>query len=310
MSSPTLRLVLVLVVAIAGSAAQEIAGTYVLMGDSDGTKPKTGARLELTFSTVKGGSVRLFATRPGETVRDVGTFSLSDNHITIHFKEVDWAAENQPFQLDGCVLRLPFMAVSASTNPGTSEWRRQEQRCVNSGSPGPAAVASSPPKTKFAPFSADEIITEDGQQHRLRIYVTEKAVRSERVDGGQPDITLVRFDRNLIWTWTPNTKMYSETSVDFGGGGGAAALRQTPAGSACSVVGEEQVGSYHCSKELCHRGVEGKDYPETRWKAKELDGLVVKYAESSLTIELSNIKLGPPDQSLFELPPGFQKAGK
>src|SRR5579864_4862421 len=70
LSSPTLRLVLVLVVASAGSAAQEIAGTYVLMGDSDGTKPKTGARLELTFSTVKGGSVRLFATRPGETVRD------------------------------------------------------------------------------------------------------------------------------------------------------------------------------------------------------------------------------------------------
>ncbi|HEY6309171.1 MAG TPA: hypothetical protein VI488_22230 [Candidatus Angelobacter sp.] len=40
--------------ALGGTApafAQDIAGAYVLLGDSDGTKPRTGAKLELTFSS-------------------------------------------------------------------------------------------------------------------------------------------------------------------------------------------------------------------------------------------------------------------
>jgi uncharacterized protein DUF4412 len=299
---------LALALCSAGAApafAQEIAGAYLLLGDSDGTKPKTGARLELTFSGATAGAVKLFATRPGEVVRDTGTYSISDHRITIRFNEVDWAAQNQAFQFDGCTLTLPFKAVSATEGPGTSDWRKQGPECAKVASPSAPATTGRSQKLRFNPFSADEIITEDNQRRKIRVYAAENAVRTEGEESGETFITLMRFDRNLIWTLAPKKKTYAETAVSFGGG--SAPLQEDPMEPGCSVVGEEQVGGYHCSKELCRVSIQGKNYRETRWRAKELDGLVIKYADNLRTLELENIKLGPQDPALFEIPAGYQK---
>jgi hypothetical protein len=289
---------------IAPAWAQEIAGTYVLLGDSDGTSPRTGAKLELTFSGGASGSVKLVAVRPGENYRDTGAYSIANRQITIHFKEVDWAANHQPYTLDGCRLTLPFMAVSAATGPGTSAWQREDPQCTGQ----PASMAQGrATQPKLNPFSADEVVTRSGQRRTIKVYATENALRSESQENGQDVVTIVRFDRNVVWTLTPQTRSFTETSVAFGAG--SQSLQQGPAGPDCSVAGEEQVGGYHCSKLVCHMKVNGNDYTETRWAGtdKDVDGLVIKYSDGLETLELQNIKLGPPAPGLFEIPSGYQK---
>ncbi|HWX53650.1 MAG TPA: hypothetical protein VN176_03565 [Verrucomicrobiae bacterium] len=287
------------------SLAQQIAGTYVLLGDSDGTKPTTGARLQLTFTGATAGPVRLFAVRPGETVHDTGSYSTAGHQITIHFKEVDWAADRQPYAFDGCTLTLPFMAVSAASGPGTSVWQREDPKC--SGQPMDTASAQ-PAKVHFNPFSADEVITQAaGQRRVVKVYATEKALRSESQENGQDTVTIVRFDRNMIWTLVPQKKSFSETSADFGGG--RQPLQQDPLEPGCSVAGDEAIGSYRCSKVLCSKNLGGHVYAETRWAAKEIGGLIIKYTDNMQTLELENIKLVPLDPALFELPAGYKKTG-
>ncbi|HEY6252239.1 MAG TPA: hypothetical protein VI685_19970 [Candidatus Angelobacter sp.] len=279
--------------------AQAIAGTYVLLGDSDGTKPKAGAKLELSFS---GGVVKLFAVRPGETVRDTGTYSIAAHQITIHFKEVDWAADHQPYSFDGCTLTLPFMAVSSASGPGTSSWQREAPKCA--GQPA-SAVQGQLPKPKFSPFSADEVITAGDQHRTIRVYATENALRSESLENGQDTVTIMRFDRNVVWTLTPQTRSLAETSLNFGAG--SSPLQQSPVGPDCKAVGNEQIGAYLCSKVLCHATLGGHDYTETQWSAQALGGLIIKYTDGVQTLELQNIKLEPPDPKLFEIPPGYQE---
>jgi len=293
---------LLLTVGASAAFAQGLDGAYVLLKDSDGTKPVAGAKLELTFSGVTSGSVKLFAVRPGETVRDSGTYSIAAHQITIHFKEVDWAADQKPYTFDGCTLTLPFMAVSSSSGPGTSAWTREDPKCT--GQPASSVQAQSP-KPKFNPFSADEIITEGGQRSTMKVYATENALRSESSQNGQTVVTIMRLDRNVVWTLNPQGKTFVETSGNFGSG--SSPLEQSSIGPGCKAAGEEQVGGYLCSKVLCHMTLGKQTYSQTQWSAQALGGLVVRYTDNEETLELQNIKTGPQDPKLFEVPAGYQK---
>ncbi len=54
---------------------------------------------------------------------------------------------------------------------------------------------------------------------------------------------------------------------------------------------------------------EGKTYTTIEWAARELNGFVVKRADEKgqwLT-EYQNVRLGPQDPALFEIPSGYQK---
>jgi len=103
--------------------AQNIAGTYFLVKDSDGQVPKQNAMVRITFRAP--GVLSMSAEQPGEKVTDTGTYSVRGNLITLHFKELVWAANRQPFTLDGCTLTLPFMALKDTTAPGSSIWEKQ-----------------------------------------------------------------------------------------------------------------------------------------------------------------------------------------
>ncbi len=143
------------------AVAQDIAGTYAHVRDFDGTVPKSGASVTLTFTGGASGSVTLRATQPGETVTDTGTYSIHGNLITIRFNEVGWAAGNQHFQFDGCTLILPFKALSATPGPGTSTWRKQDSKCGGSGLGGFAAPgAPGAPAAPGAPGTGKGNLTE------------------------------------------------------------------------------------------------------------------------------------------------------
>jgi Domain of unknown function (DUF4412) len=293
--------------AIGGSStafAQDITGAYVLVGDSDGTKPRTGARLELTFSGATTGSVQLYAVRTGETVRDAGKYSIANHQITIHFKEVDWAAESQPYFFDGCTLTLPFLAVSSATGPGTSAWQRKDPKC--SGQQGSVTPAQA--EKPLAAFSADETITRNGRAQKVKVYATDKALRSESEENGGVMITIARLDLNAMWILNPQTKTYTETDLNLRGG--ATLVSRDSLDPGCSITGEEQIGAYHCQKQTCHQTIKGKDYVETSWAARELGGMTIRYVNATRTMEMENLKPGPQDAKLFEIPAGYRKASR
>ncbi|MEW5765521.1 MAG: hypothetical protein ACOYXN_03395 [Acidobacteriota bacterium] len=100
--------------------AQGLQGTWLLVKDSDGTRPKTGATV--TLALLPGGAFALSAVQPGETLEDAGTYEVSGNRITLAFTELDLGCEAAPFTLSGDTLVLPFKVFGEGA--GTSTWQR------------------------------------------------------------------------------------------------------------------------------------------------------------------------------------------
>ncbi|MCE5194507.1 MAG: hypothetical protein LLF28_03480 [Nitrospiraceae bacterium] len=124
-----LVLFFLLFVFFAHSYAVELAGSYSLIKDSDGTTPLKNASVVITFKGKNSGSISLLAERPGEVVEDIGKYSINGKLITITFNEMEWEAKKKPFVFDGCTLTLPFKALSGSPGPGTSAWIKNDAGC-------------------------------------------------------------------------------------------------------------------------------------------------------------------------------------
>lgn len=286
----------------ASAVAQSIEGVYVHVRDSDGTKPKPRATVTLTFKGGATGSLEVLATQPGETVTDTGSYGVRNNLITIHFKEMEWEANRQPFQFDGCTLTLPFKALGGSAGAGTSVWLKKDPKCGGQTPNIQAQVG------RFASFSADEIVTSGGQRKKGRIFVAEKAIRAEGDENGQKYITIVRLDRDLVWSLSVQRKSYTEMPLGYGRGGSLARQPDTPRG--CRALGEEKVGGVLATKEECRIPLKGGNYVETRWASKELGGTVIKQVSGRQTLEFENIKRESLDPALFEIPAGFRKVSQ
>lgn len=94
-------------------------GTYQLVSDSDGNKPKAAAQVQMTL---QGGRIQFSAVQPGETVTDSGTYRVNGNRITMQFNEMAFGCRNAPFTQTGSALILPFKCLS--DGPGSSTWVR------------------------------------------------------------------------------------------------------------------------------------------------------------------------------------------
>ncbi len=162
----------------------------------------------------------------------------------------------------------------------------------------------------FRPFSADLITTTGKETHMAKFYATEKAIRMEGEEKGKKAISILRTDRNVMWVLMPDQKMYMEMSLNPGKSF-AEAARESEAKIERESLGTEQVGPYHCEKHLVRVTYKGKVYSGLQWAAKELDGFVVKMMDekTKATTEYQNVRLGPQDPSLFEIPPGYKKLG-
>ena len=271
------------------AAPPAIAGAFLFERDSDGATPKADASVLLTFKGNERGTIALAAVQPGETVTDTGTYSIRKGRITIQFREMVWEAKAQPFTLDACTLTLPFKAIGSTPGPGTSTWRRQDEACA------------SPAAPSLQPFAAEETSSEHGVKTTAHLFVTKDAVRAETAT----TITILRFDRGLLWTLAPDQRTYSETSLPLGGPSPLSRSSELPEG--CQVVGKEEVAGMECQKQECRFTVGGHDSVETYFVATELGGVVVKFVGDGTTVELSSVKLGPQAPALFEIPAGYRK---
>jgi hypothetical protein len=161
--------------------------------------------------------------------------------------------------------------------------------------------------SKLRPFSADQTRTMNNKTTTGKIYFTPNAARIESVDGkGNPSIQIMRFDQKVMWNLIPAQRMYVEMPGASLSDWAAWADEQ---GVQRESLGMEQVGEYHCEKFRVHMKVMGKEATSFEWDAKELDGLPVKTRDEKGTwsTEYKNVKLGPQDPSLFEIPAGYQK---
>jgi predicted Zn-dependent protease len=115
--SLTLLLAALLSAAIPARAAGDPAGTWRLMKDQDGKVPARGAVVELTLS---GGKLTFKATRPDETVTDVGSYSVRGREITVEFRELAQGRRSGVYARSPDTLVLPFQMLS--DKPGWSMW--------------------------------------------------------------------------------------------------------------------------------------------------------------------------------------------
>ena len=161
-------------------------------------------------------------------------------------------------------------------------------------------------QTSIPALSADEIRTAHKQVTTGKIYASPEAVRTEGERKGKKTISIMRLDKKVVWNLMPDQKMYME--LPFMGSADVASMAKD-AKIEKEPLGSEQVGAYHCDKYRVHATYEGKEYTSIEWDAKELNGFAVKKGDEkgAWTIEYQNVKLGPQDPSLFDLPAGYQK---
>ena len=161
-------------------------------------------------------------------------------------------------------------------------------------------------------YSADSTMqTEEGtiQQH---VYATPTKERKEMLTGaGDGGIMIFHFDKKVLWILMPSEKMYMEHAI-----GGGQGQRDDPSQWTYehTAVGDETLDGVRVTKyKTIATSTDGKKYGGFSWRTKE--GITLKqdmlYKEGKekkrMLIELSNLKIGKQDPTLFEIPEGFTK---
>ncbi|MBI5285877.1 MAG: hypothetical protein HY874_12380 [Chloroflexi bacterium] len=119
------------------AAETDISGTYLVVQDSDGTKPKAGATVTLVLDK---GTLSVHAVAGDEELNDTGTYSIRDGRMTIEFIEQQLSATDQPYSFDGETLEIPLRMFGEG--PGSSTWKRTDGQAAAKASPTAAAAAA------------------------------------------------------------------------------------------------------------------------------------------------------------------------
>jgi Domain of unknown function (DUF4412) len=164
-------------------------------------------------------------------------------------------------------------------------------------------------QTTLKPFSADQVLKVAGRTTTGKVYATQNAMRMENLVDGRQTISIVRSDRKVVWSLLPDRKAYIELSLQSLSD--AATLQQLPGAQKLehANLGSEQVGTHLCDKSRVQSTSNGKTSVFDEWAARDLGGFVVKRADENgkWSIEYQNVQFRDQDQSLFEIPAGYQK---
>ena len=159
------------------------------------------------------------------------------------------------------------------------------------------------------PFSAERSIVTNGKTYDGHVSAAPGMQRHEQVLNGLPLVAILRADRQVAWLMLPGLHIYAEfafpkavTEYD-----GIAALGPP--------LGSEIVAGLKCRRyRVEHEGTDGSALNGTVWMTG--DGIVMKldgtYSSPknklvTASFQLSNVKLGPQDPALFEIPKGMKK---
>jgi outer membrane lipoprotein-sorting protein len=150
-------------------------------------------------------------------------------------------------------------------------------------------------------FSADVVIMPKGDQlMKGKIFVKGDKVRQETSDEDETQVMIIRLDKKVTWMIVPDEKTYTEEpyrSADKTFEEWTAEKEKN-----AKFLGEETVSSVLCKKYETDEDGEKTFF----WISKQFP-FPIKIEDSEMIMEYQNIKPGPLDDSLFELPPGYKK---
>lgn len=170
-----------------------------------------------------------------------------------------------------------------------------------------SAAANQGPKVEYSADSYME--TSDGITQGT-VYVAHGKERREYVQDGEKTVMILRHDKKVIWMLQPEDKTYMEQKMPKGGRKddlSAYKIEQT-------VVGPETINGVSTTKsKIIMIGPKGDKLGGFYWKSKE--GIVVKTdaiavdkkSKERIKSELTNLKVGKQNPSLFEIPAGYEK---
>lgn len=133
----------------------------------------------------------------------------------------------------------------------------------------------------------------------------------ERREMGKDSITIIRPDKKVIWMIMPAQRMYMENRIGQNSG------KKDNADTSdmkfeTTVVGPETVNGIAATKnKVVAKSKDGSAMGGYNWVTK--DGIVVKMdlvaksakSKTRIKTELSDLKIGKQDPSLFEIPAGY-----
>ena len=173
------------------------------------------------------------------------------------------------------------------------------------------AVSAGAAERSTPEYSADSTMeTADGVMSGT-VYVAPGKERRENVMDGEKSVMIIRHDKNVVWMLMPADMMYTEMKPGQGG-------QRKDDLSAYKIdhttVGPDSVNGIQTTKsKIIMIGPKGDKFGGFMWTTKE--GIVVKMdaiavdkdSKERFKTELTNLKIGKQNPSLFEIPEGYSK---
>lgn len=178
-------------------------------------------------------------------------------------------------------------------------------------------LAASPAFAQMTPqsFSADYSTAQVGGKQTTsgKIYLSPPKMRFDsNTAKGLTFIGIIDTSSHTMDMIMPAQHMYMEMNTEQKGPMGARAPKfptswdashPCKADETCNKVGTETVNGRSCDKWVIKTGQQ----TETAWIDQKLHFPIKSVSDSGDTWELTNIKEGKPDSSLFSIPAGYQK---
>jgi hypothetical protein len=156
-------------------------------------------------------------------------------------------------------------------------------------------------QARAAEFSADMVIVPKGDEAmKGKIFVKGDKIRQETVEEDETQIMIIRPDIKITWMITPEEKTYME--MPYQSEDKTFEEWTAEKEKKAKFLGEETVSGMQCKK---YEIVE--DSEKTYFWVSSQFPFPIKVEDSEVVMEYQNIKLGPLEDSLFELPQGYEK---
>jgi hypothetical protein len=155
-------------------------------------------------------------------------------------------------------------------------------------------------------FSADTITTmQGGQTMSGKMYFKPDKFRME-MKANEETVMITRIDKKVAWNVMTKQKMYMEMPFDLKN---KPKVEEKFAGEIDrKEVGKETIDGHPTKKYLITYKTGDKKDQVYQWLATDIKFPVKTSAvDGSWAQEFKNIKMGPQQDSLFEVPAGFQK---
>jgi len=144
-----------------------------------------------------------------------------------------------------------------------------------------------------------------------KMYFGGKRVRIDMNMRGRETSMIVDSEKQTTYMMMPQQKMYMEMHASNARSGGLSDVKPFDANNpcannpetTCTKEGTETVNGRTCDRWLLTKGTEKR----TLWLDKKLHFPIKTVSAEGSTMEMTNIKEGGQDASLFEVPAGYQK---